>query len=158
MAFLIEALTEGARSAFPLFQSLAESTLSANAILRQVSEAGFAVRRQTGLDIVGALRNNIDAARQFRLINPNTIPDVSKFGVAVTNTISNFTYTVKATGINAVTGQPVTKFVNVRSNTPISQNDALAVADSYLGEADKYENLANYDLRVTGAIRNPNYA
>ena len=158
MAFILDVLTAGAKAAFPMLQSLAETPLSANEILRQVAAAGFGVQRQAGLDVIGALRNNIDAARYIRLASPETILNPQYYGVALTNTLSNFTYTVRAIGVSGVTGERVVQDVNVRSRTAISQNDAMAVADSYLGESDKYQNIEGYELTVTNAIRNANYA
>jgi hypothetical protein len=158
MAFLIEVLTAGAKAAFPMLSSLAESGLSANEILRQVKDAGFSVQRQAGLDVIGALRENVNAARYLRLISPLTIPDPAKFGVAITNTLSNFSYIIKATGINSQTGERIIQNLTVRSNTPISQSDAMSVADSYLGDSANYQNIAEYSLDVTNVLRNANYA
>jgi len=158
MNVLLDLLTKGAREAFPMLSSLAETSFSANEILRQVKDAGFSVQRQAGLDVIGALRENLNAARYLRLISPLTIPDPSKFGVAVTNTLSNFSYIVKATGINSETGERTIQNLTVRSNTPISQSDAMSVADSYLGDSVNYGNIEGYTLEVTNALRNPNYA
>src|SRR5205807_2616278 len=107
--------------AFPTFTSLVETELSANKILEKVKEMGFEIRRQTGLDIIGALRNNVNAARQFRTIAHDVIPDPSKFGTALTNLLSKFHFKVEIKGEGI--GQP--DYITVRSNVLLSKDQIL---------------------------------
>lgn len=152
---LIELLTAGAREAFPMLTSLAETELSANAILQQVKDAGYAIRRQTGLDIIGALRDNVNAARQFRLISNTTIPDPNKFGTALTNIIRDYSYKVKVSG----GPESFPTHITISSNDVLNKDQILGTADAYLSNAEVYAGAdtedVNYSLDVVDALRSP---
>jgi hypothetical protein len=134
---LLDLLPAAARVFFPQFVALAETDLSASAILRQLQGMGLSLRRQTGLDLIGALRDNVNAARQFRLIADSVIPDPSKFGTAVTDVISNYYYKVKLH--NAP--QDLPSFITVASNNLLSKAEIKSTAAAYLANTERYRQL-----------------
>jgi hypothetical protein len=156
MAFpiLIELLTAGARAAFPMLTSLAETEISANEILRRVKELGYEIRRQTGLDIIGALRDNVNAARQFRMIADSTIPNPDRFGTALTSMIRNYSYRVKVGG----NVEEYPEYISVSSNEVLNKDQIMGTVDSYLSNADQYGRLGpgmEYNLQVVDALKSP---
>jgi hypothetical protein len=151
---ITELLTAGARAAFPMLVSLAETEISANEILRRVKAIGIDIRRQTGLDIIGALRDNVNAARQFRLIAAETIPNPDRFGTALTTILRNYSYKVKVAG----GGEEWPDYINVSSNDVLNKDQIMGAVDSYLSDSDVYGRLQpgmEYELEVVDAVKSP---
>lgn len=126
---LIDALEFSDRSALGFIEKLAAGPGSANSILKQLGDAGFTIRRQTGLDIIGALRGNVNVQRFARLAGPNAPLPSKYYTPSVTPTQRNFSYRVK------IGGQPIGSpgFINVSSDVELSLNDIFSVVDSYQG-------------------------
>lgn len=145
LPIVLELLTKGARAALPMITSLAGTDLSANEILRQVSGAGFSLRRQTGLDMIGALRDNITAARQFRMIASNALPNPAYFGKSLTNMLKDYSYRVK------VTGGPSTypDFISIKSDLLLTKEQQISAAMAYLSNAERYGMLEEEENPVT---------
>jgi hypothetical protein len=153
---LIELLTFAARIALPTITGLVEAGMSANKIINTLQAAGLGVRRQVVLDIVGALRENFSAARQFRLLLNTTIPDPSKFGVALTNLIRNYSYKVRVSGGY----ESFPPFITISSNEVLNKDQIMGTADAYLSDERIYipgeeEEAPPYSLSVVDALRSP---
>lgn len=128
---LFGTLTKGARAALPFLREAAETAASASEILRQASELGFAFRRQAGLDIIGALRNNVTAARAIRIAAPTVPLNPKSYGVSITKMLRNYSYTVLTRMRNSETGEVVNQHLTVSSNTVLSKNQILETAAGF---------------------------
>jgi hypothetical protein len=77
-AALVDSLPKSARAAYPFLRSAAldPANLSANKILQNLKDAGFPLRRETGLDIIAVVRNRADVAQYVRTFGTSAIiPD-----------------------------------------------------------------------------------
>lgn len=126
---LIDALEFSDRSALGFLEHLAAGPGSANSILKQLGDAGYSIRRQTGLDIIGALRGNVNVQQYARLAGPNAPLPSKYYTQSVTPTKRTFSYRVK------IGNQPIGApgFVNVSSDVELSLNNIFSVVDSHQG-------------------------
>ena len=127
---LIDSLTGRARQALPYIQSLVNTTRSANEILTELTNLGFGIRRQTGLDIIGALRGKFTTQRASRLFGQNTPLPSDIYSQSPYNIRKNYNFRVKLTGAPAGEQQ----FINIVSDTELSLNAIFAQADTYLNQ------------------------
>ena len=125
---LIDQLTGRARQALPYIEQLVNQGVSANEILSQIQDLGFGVRRQIGLDIIGALRGKFTTQRATRLFGPNTPLPSDLYSPSPYNISANYNFRLKLVG--APQGEQ--QYINIVSATELSLNQIFAQADAYL--------------------------
>jgi hypothetical protein len=127
-AALVDQLSLSGRAAYPYLrsQALQVPELSKASILSGLQEAGFSIRRQTGLDIIDLARNKADLGQFFRTYGENTIiPDVLHTKSLVTLSGGNkVQYLVGTNSSNPL----IPEAIYVNSPTPLS-------ADQIYGKA-----------------------
>lgn len=125
---LISQLTKGARASYSFLRSLALKTpeLAKSAILDQLNEAGFGIRRQTGLDLIDLIRDRGSAGQFIRTFGsdaplPISAHSKSPHGISGGN---RYQYLVGTNSSNPLTPEAV--YVN--SLTPLSENQIFDLA------------------------------
>lgn len=113
-------LTKGARAALPFLRAAAETTKTTTEILEEAATLGFKFRRQAGLDIIGTLRNNVNAARVIRLAAPDIPLNPLTYGESVGKLKRAFSYTVKIITRDEDGERQDPKHITISSNTPLS--------------------------------------
>ena len=127
---LISLLSGPARAAYGFIEGLAATSLSGNAILSQLAGAGINIRRQTGLDIIGVLRQAVGIQRFVRLFGPNVPIPASILPVSPTKLRKAIRYTVKTN-----TEHPeLPGFINVSSDIPLTQEEIFGLAGESLDQ------------------------
>jgi hypothetical protein len=152
---LIELLEGSARASYGFLEAAAASPSSANQILRDLADAGFSIRRQTGLDIIATLRGSLNAARVARLAPPNTVIPDTLLPPSPHPIAKQYSFRVKVN--NPETDIP--GFLNIASDVPLSINQIFSVATSYLtaGDSPTLQGIQNAapDLTLDRGLRNP---
>lgn len=139
----IDALTKSERAALPFLTAAANQGLSANEALRQLSAAGMGIRRANALSIYSDLQDQVNARPYFKSVNLNARLDPSRLGQALTKTTGLYTYTVKSTGVNTLTGEKTERFVNVIADTLLTKQEALDTAQAIFDTAmDQYGHVS----------------
>lgn len=151
-------LTKGARAALPFLRAAAETTKTTTEILEEAASLGFKLRRQAGLDIIGTLRNNITAARAIRIANPDIPLNPINYGESIGALKRAFSYTVKATIRNVLTGDVEPVFRTVSSNDALSINEVLADAQKFLEFGACWNGEVLGDVSVVDALRDSSHA
>jgi hypothetical protein len=152
---LFSGLTKGALQALPYLQNLAQNPLlSSTEILARVRAAGLGIRTQTGLDIIGVLRNNITTARAIRLTEGNTPIPSSTYGQGFGQK-GKFQFTVLVRGTDTQTGETRNQFVVVTSNSELTPNQIKATAETYGTGSGRSGGIAIDSLEIKDALTNP---
>ena len=129
LAELVRLLSKSARAALPFLEGAVEAGKGANEILKTAKELGFTIRRQVGLDIIGALKGNIDARRLIRITPPHLPLDPAHYGQALGTLLRNYSYKVLVRAVEPDTGETVNRYFTVSSNDPLSVNDVFETVD-----------------------------
>lgn len=122
-------LIKGEGLAVTFIRSLVNTTASAGSILRELSNAGIGIRRQTGLQVISYLRNTVAPATDYiKFVNLNSYPTISRLPQSLTKQLRNFAYNTVLTGINTLTGELSTRNITVSSNQLLTKQQALDTA------------------------------
>lgn len=154
--FDFSGLGKGALAALPAITGfVAQGIESPSAILEAVRSAGFKIRTQTGLDIIGALQGNLSSARAIRLTPLSAPLNPEFYGTKLTKTATKYSYQVRGT-FRSEDGYTNSQFVTVVSNEALSQDQIMAVGETYLSGYDAF-NAENelVSMQVTLALSNP---
>lgn len=155
---MFETLSKSAKAALPFLTSAVEgSDESATKIISNLRDAGYAIRTQDARDIIAALRGKTSALQAMRLTPSNQILDPSNYRVAIGETLKNYSYKVLARTTGSQSGRPSNSYITVRSNTALSQEQILAVAQSIAesgqsGEAGSVDELQITDMSRSAAL------
>lgn len=152
---LFKVLSKGARAALPFLEGAAETIKTASEILEEAKELGFTIRRQTGLDIIGALRGKLDTRRYLRLTPHADILNPDFFTKSVTGLLRNYSYTVLARLHDEETGETLNQHITVSSNEALSQEQIMERASEFSLSGKYGPNLFMDDIAVTDAMRSP---
>lgn len=146
-------LTKGARAALPFLRAAAETAKTTNEIIEEAKSLGFAFRRQAGLDIIGVLRNNANAARAIRIAAPDVPLNPLTYGQSIGKLKSAFSYTVKVIMRDENGEKMGPQHITVSSNTPLSINQVLQTAEErqYFTTSPQGEELI--EATVVDALR-----
>jgi hypothetical protein len=158
-AALVDQLSASGRAAYPYLrsQALQVPELSKASILSGLQEAGFSIRRQTGLDIIDLARNKADLNQFFRTYGPNSvIPDVIHTKSLVTLSGGNkVQYQVFTNSQNPLIPEAI--FVN--SPFPLSENQiygkAIAAFTYEQGSGMAAEDLPSVFFSIEDARYSP---
>lgn len=150
---LFRVLSKGARAALPYLEAAAETAKTASEILEGAKELGFTIRRQTGLDIIGALRGKLDTRRYLRLTPHVDILNPDFFTTSITGLLRNYSYTVLARLHDEETGETLNQHITVSSNEVLSQEQIMDKASEFSMSGKYGANLALDDISVTDAMR-----
>ena len=163
---LFATLTKGARAALPFLRAAAETEKTVTEILEEASTLGFKFRRQAGLDIIGALRNNVTIARAARIGNPEQLLPLALHGNSATKLLRNFSYTVKHVLRDKETGERKSIFTTVSSSNRLSKSQVIGRTEGFplnqygegeftLESSDVVEALKSNDVADDGEPYDP---
>lgn len=108
------------RTATPFIVHGVSAGLSANSILSSLQAGGLGVRRSTGLNMIRNLRKQYGAPGLVKGVKPGLFPEPERYGIAAYPTKRKFTYVMKVTGYNPVTGLSDVQHVNVVSDDTLT--------------------------------------
>jgi hypothetical protein len=128
---IFASLPSSARQLLPFFRQQAATEKTASEILRELKAEGVGIRRQTALDIIGALRGQISNARGARLQGPGFIPNPEQFGVAPNRLQRDFSHLVLVRSHDSQTGETINKYITVSTNELLSVQQIIDTAASY---------------------------
>lgn len=117
------------RLATPFILHGLSAGLSANSILSSLTAGGLGVRRQTGLRLISALRQNYGYPSYLRGSKAGLYPPPSAFRPAAYPTKSRYTYVFRVTGRDILTGLSGTRFISISSNGALTSEDARGRAE-----------------------------
>jgi hypothetical protein len=152
---LLGQLTSAQRALLPFFESAAASNKTSSQILAELRESGRGIRTQVGLDIIGILRDNIDAGRQLRNIGPDVILNPALFGQGTGGQNRNYLFKVLARGVSS-NGETLNRILTVSTNDLLTKNQILDTAKTYAygkGTSGNYAELTS--IEVIGALASP---
>jgi hypothetical protein len=151
---LLDLLTAGARRALPFISSLALGDLTSNEILRRVADAGLAVRRQEGLDLIRQLRGITSASSYVKSIRNNFLPDISRLSKSIGRLPTNFYYNVRVEGIDSLTGENIISYHTVATDELLTKNQVYdQVVSVETADEEKYP-IEIKNLVVESAVQN----
>jgi len=117
-------LTPRVRSLFPLIERGVLSGLSSRSINASIAAAtGSGIRRQVLLDIRREILNVVRASDALKSIRKDRVPNPARLPDALTKIRDRFSFRVKLTGLDTITGDERSIFVTISSPTPLSANE-----------------------------------
>lgn len=128
---------------FNALSSLAESELSANAIIAQLSGTEAAIQRSKGLQVIKALRG-ITSTRPYVAsvgVNKNLNPDNLPY--AATDQLRNYSYRLVLTVTTDTDPTPQNIYRNVKSNDLLTKQQAI---DEFLEQFNDGSDGYQYDV------------
>lgn len=142
-----------ARAGGQVAQKLAP--LSANEILRRVTDLGFKFRRQAGLRVVSQLKAQTAAAQYIQNLAPSRRPLQSKLPLTTYRYDTKYAYFVNVHGTNEVTGEETNQMVTLKTSRLLSPNEARNQAMAIVEDEEFDYNILVDDAQVVQAVRSP---
>ena len=151
----IDILSVDARTALPYIESLTAQGIGANEVLRQVTAAGFKIQRSLGLQAV-RMAKGIELSRDYlSSLKLNVQPNPARFPTALTEIRRNYSYSVRITGFDTYTGQTGSRYVTVSTNSVLTKQQALDMAEGILLADPTTYPITDYTLAVHTVKSNP---
>lgn len=102
--------------------------LSANEIIRQVRAMGLPLRRQSALQAIAAMRQQVSAHEYVVSLTGGRMPIASRLPFTATRQRLSYQYTVKVVGTDMETGLQSVGFVRINNTRLMTKNQAVAEA------------------------------
>lgn len=175
----IEGVTQGLAEAMPMVSSLAtvgtalsasrlsslaqglipkpEAPLSANEIIRQVRAAGFKVRRQAALKVIGQLKQQVTFRAYVQQLGPNALPVNRYLSMSTYARPTRYQYFVQLDGVDANTGETRTQFVTVVSDRRMSKSEAEFNAVFMAEQSQNYDYTEITGSTTVHITRSPSF-
>jgi hypothetical protein len=153
---LLDSLSAIARQAFPIIQRGVREGLSANALGRVLAEGGLGIRRQTLLDIVRAEKGVQVAGAALRFLRETAIPNPLRLPEALTTIRRLYSFMVEVRGIAGDTGERISQFITVTSNTLLTKREIQELAlEAVERGGERYDFEPDESLLVGGLRAGP---
>jgi len=121
---LLSVLTPRVRALFPLIERGVLSGLSTRSINDAIRAAtGTGIRRQVLLDVRRAVLGVARASSALKSIRKDRVPNPDRLEAALTKIRDRFSFKVKLTGLDTITGEERSMFVTISSPVPLSAEE-----------------------------------
>jgi hypothetical protein len=112
--------------------SLAETDLSASAIIARLQGTEAAIRRQTGFQAINALRGVISTRPYINSVTLNARPNPNRIPFALTTQKRAYSYRLELSVINEDTGETEIVTRNLSSSTLLTKQEAIdSIMDAF---------------------------
>lgn len=155
---VFDLLSASERTALPFLRELAETDLSANAILSRLKENGLGIRRSNGLSIISQLRNVISTRPYVANVGVNKQLTIDNLPTALTDIRRNFSYEIRIDGRLDATGEKASTYVTVTSDELLTKQEALDIAADYSDTDGTVYGISYDTATVTQVLVKPGYS
>lgn len=131
-AHFVANLSEAARYAIPFINEGVRLGLPASNILSTLRDRGIGIGRNEGLGLVRATRSAMAAGRIQTALHGDEVPEVSDITATKYYTAKRYTYTVGLNVVYDVTGATGEEFINISSDSPLSNNELAEALDNIM--------------------------
>ncbi len=156
---LLEALgvTKGLREALPFLEHIVTDNpeLSARAILGMARDAGLRFTDAPAFNIVAQLKANLNAKELFNLTAFDELPKFTSLERAVTPLAKNYSFLVKITGYNALTGERENRHISVVSDNLLTPADIIKSALNIPNQSPGSSVLSNATVSIVSGKVSP---
>jgi hypothetical protein len=151
---LLSTLSVAARTALPFIERGVREGLASraiNAVLK--SEFGKGLRRQVLLDVMRAVSGVQSAGAQLKFLGLDKIPNPARIPAALTTIRREFSYKIEVRGVSSMTGQSMTRFVQVTSSRNLTRREMQDAALDAIGSDQERYGITDYEAVPVSAVR-----
>ncbi len=151
VAPFLAGLSARARRASPMIRRGVREGISSRQLTSILQKAGLGIRRQTLLDIMRLMEGEAAIAPVLSALGINSFPNPLRLPPALTKIRRAFSFTVRASGLDADTGAAAEQFVTVTSDTLLTRGEIEALAEQAIESGrDRYKIIQSSFLLVGG--------
>lgn len=148
-------IIKGEGPAIAFIRSAIETAKSATEILEDLSKSGIGIRRQTGLQVIKYLRDEVVPVRKYiDNLGLSKLPTIDRLPKSITTQLRNFAYHTVMEGFSTLTGEKTTRNITVSSNQLLTKEQALDYAVSIAESENQSGGLDGATGRVTDVFQN----
>ncbi len=148
-------LTASATRAIPYLRGImaTKEKLSHNEILRRYKAAGGELRRKAGLDVLNRLDAIQSTKKYISSVNLSKHLDKLRIPFASGETLRDYSFTVRVTGVHPDTGLKIERHIQVSSSVLLTKQQAIDVARSYKVKGKDSPNLLGEKWGVVEVVK-----
>ncbi len=146
-------LSPSAARALPFIESGLARGLSSTALQSELSAAGLGVRRTDLLEAIRSIKGMEVAADRLKSVRYDYTVDPSKLPFAVTRQLREYSFRVKVSGLNPLSGAYEDRFYNISSNDLMTRGEIEEVALTHSTNTDNYSAFEPDNAELVSASR-----
>lgn len=146
-------LPKSVARALPFIESAVAAGTSANVLQNSLAAAGIGVRRQDLLAAIRDIKGAQAAADRLKFIRSDFRPQPSNLPHAVTRQLRDYSFRVRVTGTNLMSGQTEIRTFNVSTNDLLSRDEIESIAVGYSTNEEEYLPFEPSEVNLISATR-----
>ena len=154
----IDTLPRPARAVFSFLEPLAMSGLSPTAVHHHLIASGFEIGLGSVRKAFALINTARDNVPYIDRLGGHALPDPSRLGPTLTNTLRRYSYTVVTSGVNSATGETLVLHTTISSSVLLTKSDAIDRAEAMIMSDPSRYPIGIGESNVVRIQRNPPYS